>query len=239
MMGYTDEDEEGQSDALIPQFQSSTRPVSWHPGSTTGCGMYHHTFTTEPSPTSLYLSYQNSPFNAGLLHLQAPQSVWSSYMHGDFNGAAGQYQTPSLYSEPEPTSWYEQSNTESDGRITSSWSESVEPEHRQERESSVELVALGLYDKPGFTVKIGSKLEEECDPPEFDDEDDEEEESEEEEELPKPEETKVTQPTLPLDMSGQSFFLGPDEGYKSGNWWPGIENKQPGPIVNSVNYGWI
>jgi hypothetical protein len=239
MMGFDDEESEEQHHVAVPQFQSSTRPVSWHPGSSTGDEMYQHVFTTEPSPTSQYLSYQNSPFNLAPLQIQAPQPVWSSYMHGDFNDAMEAQQAPSLYSEPGSTSWHEGHNSQSDTRIASTWAETEESNARRARESSVELVGLGLYDEPGFTVKIGSKLEEECDPPEFDDEDDEEEESEDEEELPRPEETTVTQSSLPLDMSGQSFFMGPDDHGQNNGWWSGVERKQPISAVTSVNYGWL
>ena len=155
-------------------------------------------------------------------------------MHGDFAYSNGYHQAASVHSEP--TSWFDHTNTQADQRITSSWADVEDDVQRREREPSVELVALGLYDEPGFTVKIGSKLEEECEPPEFENDDDEEEESEEEEELPKPEEAKVVQPTLPLDMSGRSFFMGPSEGYRNG-WW--TEGKQPQQTVTSVNYGWI
>jgi hypothetical protein len=90
-------------------------------------------------------------------------------------------------------------------------------------------------------VKIGSKLEEACDPPEFDDDEEEEEESEEEEDLPNPEETNVDHTNtskLSLDMSGRSFFVGPHEALES-TWWSNDHNKVPHTLVSSVNWGWI
>lgn len=233
MMGIED-DEEEQSHEPAQQYQPPMRPVSWHPGSSTSHDMYAYAYTTEPSPTSQYLSYQNSPFNQAMGPVPTSQSAWSSYMHGDFNSAIEQHVQQDL------TSWFDNGTSQSNSRITSAWTESNEDEEerRKQREPSVELIGLGLYDEPGFTVKIGSKLEEECDPPEFDDEDDEEEESEEEEELPKPEEAKVVQASLPLDMSGRSFFVGPHEALES-TWWPSHEAKQPHATVSSVNYGWI
>ena len=231
MMGIEDEDE--TESCSMSTFQPNMRPVSWHPGSSSVYENYAQAYTAEASPTSQYLSYQNSPFYPGAAPVLAPQSAWSSYMHGDF-ASTGQHQAASIHAEP--TSWLDNGDDHPSNRITSTWTNPDVDSRRLEREPSVELVGLGLYDEPGFTVKIGSKLEEECDPPEFDAEDDEEEESEEEEELPKPEEAKVAQSSLPLDMSGRSFFIGADEGYRNG-WWS--ESKQPQQTVSAVNYGWI
>jgi hypothetical protein len=191
----------------------------------------------DTSPTSQYLSYQNSPFYHGVGQLNCAQSTWPSYRHGDFTDASDQQQIASA--QHEPTSWFDNNNnTQQEPRIASTWTDPNEEARRQEREPSVELVALGLYDEPGFTVKIGSKLEEECDPPEFDAEDDDEEESEAEEELPNVQEPKVAQASLPLDMSGRSFFMEPAVDYRS-TWWSSLENKQPQTAVNNMNYGWI
>lgn len=234
MMAWNDEED---VDASAAQTYQPTRPVSWHPGTSGIYDSYAYSNTVDASPTSLYLSYQNSPFYHGVGQLNPTQPTWSSYMHGDFNSASGQQQIASI--QQEPTSWFDNSNPQQEHRIASTWTEPNEEAARRAREPSVELVALGLYDEPGFTIKIGSKLEEECDPPEFDaEEEDDDEESEAEEELPKVEESKVAQASLPLDMSGRSFFMEPAVNYRN-TWWSGLEDEQPQTAVNNVNYGWI
>jgi hypothetical protein len=242
MMGL-DEDEE-QDNTTDQQHQPVMRPVSWHPSSSASydafANGYTSIYTTDPSPTAQYLSYQSSPFYHHARPWTESESAWSQYMYGVTNAATAQGQLFST--QQESTSWFTTTQTrQPESQTKSAWNEIADDDDRAAREESVELVGLGLYDEPGFTVKIGSKLEEECEPPDFEDMDDEDEESseEEEDELPKPEDTKVTQASLPMvDMSGQSFFLGSDEDFKN-NWWSNSDNKQPQSQVRAVNCGWI
>lgn len=246
MMGIDDEDE--QNAAGDDNFLPPIRPVSWHPSSNTSYGMYNNGPSAnqleDPSPTSQYLSsYQNSPFYQTQRTVPESESTWSQYMHGRFEGTSTQHRD---YYAPQPsTSWFNTSESHpANGLIRSSWAETHDEEERGRREESVELVGLGLYDEPGFTVKIGSKLEEECEPPEFDpiDDDDEDSSEEEEEELPKPDDANVPQASVPLvDMSGRSFFLGPDEGEKASTatWWSDAETRRPASHIGAANYGWI
>jgi hypothetical protein len=240
MMGL--DENEDQDVSTEQRFQPSVRPVSWHPGSTTVYDAYDNGYSSkhaeDPSPTSQYLSYHNSPFYHKPRPTTEPDITWSQYMHGRFEATSA----PDSSMQQAYTSSFNNTETHTqNGRMTSAWMESHDDERRARREQSVELVGLGLYDEPGFTVKIGSKLEEECEPPEFEPTDDEDEESseEEDEELPRPEDAKVAQTSMPLvDMSGRSFFLGPDEGLKN-SWWTNSENKQQPSQVGAVNYGWI
>ncbi|KIW03697.1 uncharacterized protein PV09_05012 [Verruconis gallopava] len=242
MMGL-DDDDDYEQDEVVNQYQFSTRPVSWHPGYYSSHEIsdngYSSFYSKEQSLASQYLSYQNSPFYQNAVQASRPELAWAQYMRGDFNATATQNGD-----DHNPTSWFDGNEAQEDDRINSALSNSQDNEDREERserEQSVELVGLGLYDPPGFTVKIGSKLEEECDPPEFDEDGNENEESseEEEEELPKPEDTKVAQAAVPVvNMSGQSFFAGADENYE-GNWWSAGDSKQLQPQVNEVSYSWV
>lgn len=237
-------DEERTPRSVDPQ--PPMRPVSWHPSTALphiSPAGYTSQYSANLSPTSYNDVMQTSPVYQQV-HVEP---TWSQYMHGQFT-AASVSQAYTAVSH-EPNTWYDNTGiqAENDMSLThtiTAWqattydaSVPIENDDRATREPSVELIGLGLYDEPGFTVKIGSKLEEECEPPEEMEDANDESSEEEEEELPKPEDTKPMPTTLPMNMAGQSFFLDENEGTVN-TWWSNPV-KQSVPQVPSMNYGWI
>lgn len=264
MFGLDDEEEKD----TVQQHSATTRPVSWHPSSsqwprnesTTGSMQWQgHGLQVPMANHGDAMLYQqsNSALDVGSMALYASQvdAAWSSYMHGQTAShttnqphqtstwlSAGQSQTSSIFQSEDqhnhflPTS----NNTQQEGQ---EWDDSSS--HRLVRQKSTELIGLGLYDPPGSTpppmhmTGKGLKLEETWQPPEdMEDADADEESEDEEEEPPRPEDTQLSQTTLPLvNMAGQSFFFEEDEGLKNEWWYHHLKN--PVPQAGTLGYGWI